>query len=195
MPEVKEAPKTKGETTLKHPETTAGVTPAARTPGHVTPFERMRRFAEEIDRVFDDFGLGYGRRLPGMLTRAHELLRRETGLIPAEWSPRVDVSERDGQFVVRADLPGLSKDDVKVELTDELLTIRGERKNEKKEQREGYSYSECNYGSFYRAIPLPEGVDSSKASADFHSGVLEVVMPAPRRKEAQARRIEVQEKK
>src|SRR5262245_32789853 len=194
MPEVKEAPKTKAEGGMKTDQAAGVATPAPRGAGPISPFERMRRFAEEIDRVFDEFGLGYGRRLPGVLTRAHELIRREAGLIPADWSPRVDVSERDGQFLIRADLPGLSKDDLKVDLTDEMVTIRGERKQEKKEQREGYSYSECNYGNFYRAIPLPEGADTSKATAEFRNGVLEVAMPAPKRAEPQARRIEIQEK-
>ena len=76
-----------------------------------------------------------------------------------------------------------------------MITIRGERKQEKTERREGYSYSECSYGSFYRAIPLPEGADASKATAEFRNGVLEVTMPSPRRPESQARRLEIQEKK
>ena len=86
--------------------------------------------------------------------------------------------EREGQVVVRADLPGMSKDDIKVEVSDGLLTIQGERKNEKKEEREGYCYSECSFGTFYRAIPLPEGAEASKATADFRNGVLEVTVPA-----------------
>ena len=141
----------------------------------------MRRFAEEMDHLFEDFGFGSGSRLPSALTRGRELLRREAGLIPAEWSPRVDIQERDGQLVVRADLPGLSKDDIKVEIKEDMLSIQGERKQEKKEEREGYFYNECSYGSFYRAVPLPEGVDASKATAEFHNGVLEIAMPAPAR--------------
>ena len=75
--------------------------------------------------------------------------------------------------------PGLSKDDIKVEITEDMLSIQGERKQEKKEEREGYFYNECSYGSFYRAVPLPEGVDASKATAEFRNGVLEIAMPAP----------------
>jgi HSP20 family protein len=103
----------------------------------------------------------------------------------------VDVLEREGQFIVRADLPGMSKEDVKVEITDDLLTIQGERK----EERKGYSYRECRYGSFYRAIPLPEGVDAGKATADFHKGVLEVVMPKAIPPASKARPLEVREVK
>ena len=104
--------------------------------------------------------------------------------------------QKDGNLLVRADLPGLTKEDIKVEVTDDTLTIQGERKQEKKkEEREGYSYSECSYGSFYRAIPLPEGVDPSKATAEFRNGVLEVTVPAPSHPEPKARRLEVREGK
>ena len=151
----------------------------------------MRRFSDEMDRLLEDFGL----RLPGFVGRGRELIRREAGLIPADWSPRVEVRERDGRFLVRADLPGLTKDDVQVEVGDDRITIRGERKQEKAEEREGYAYSECSYGSFYRAIPLPEGADASQATAEFRDGVLEVALPAPRRPETRARRLEIQEKK
>jgi HSP20 family protein len=112
-------------------------------------------------------------------------------MVPAEWSPMIDVIEREGQIVVRADLPGMSREDIKVEVTDELLTIQGERKEEQK----GCSYRECRYGSFYRAIPLPDGVDAAKATADFHKGVLEVIIPRPTPPEPKARRLEVREAK
>ncbi len=86
-------------------------------------------------------------------------------------------------------------DDIKVEVTDEMLTIQGERKHEKEEKREGYYYGERAYGSFYRAIPLPEGADPAKATAEFHNGVLEVTMPAPKRPEKKSRLLEIQENK
>jgi HSP20 family protein len=151
----------------------------------------MRRFAEEMDRLFEDFGVGFGLHAPKFLTRGHELLRREAGLIPAEWSPRIDVHCRDGKLMLRADLPGLRKDDIKVEITPDALTIQGERRHEKKEEREGAFYNECSYGSFYRCIPLPEGVDAAKATADFTNGVLEIAMPAPGRTEPKARKLEI----
>ena len=97
--------------------------------------------------------------------------------------------------MIRADLPGLCKEDVKVEVSDDMITIEGERKQEKKEEREGCYYSECSYGSFYRVIPLPEGADASKATAEFHNGVLEVAVPAPSLPEPKARRLEVKERK
>ena len=89
----------------------------------------------------------------------------------------------------------MSKEDINVEVTDDLLTIEGERKHEEKEEPEGYWYSECSYGSFYRAIPLPEGAEVSKAAADFRKGVLEVTIPVPSRPEPKSRRLEVREGK
>ena len=76
-----------------------------------------------------------------------------------------------------------------------MLTIEGERKDEKTGERQGYTYSECSYGSFYRSIPLPEGAEMSKATAEFRNGVLEVTMPVAPRPEPKQRRLEVREAK
>jgi HSP20 family protein len=197
MVEIKDAPRPKTDN-AKAAEPSKGIAPrppAVPAKGQAHPFAFMRRFAEEMDRLFEDFGVGFGVHMPRALTRGHELLRRETGLIPAEWSPRVEILEREGQLVVRADLPGMTKDDIKVDVTDDLVTLSGERKQEKKEEREGYLYNECSYGSFYRAVPLPEGADASKATAQFRNGVLEVLIPAPSRPAPKTRRLEVREGK
>jgi HSP20 family protein len=137
------------------------------------PFEMMRRFSEEMDRMFESLGLARGGLGFG-------------GGQSALWSPAVEVFERDNNLVVRADLPGLSKDDVKVEMTDDGLVIRGERKSEREEEREGWYRSERSYGEFYRLIPLPEGMDAEQAKARFENGVLEITAPIPER--AQQRR-------
>jgi HSP20 family protein len=125
----------------------------------LSPFELMRRFTDEMDRAFEDFGLARG--------------ARETGI----WSPPVEVFERDNNLVVRAELPGLSENDVKIELTDDGLIIQGERKSEHEERREGFYRSEISYGNFYRMIPLPEEADVDQAQAQMNNGVLEVVIP------------------
>ena len=153
-------------------------------------FPHMQRFAEEMDDLFEDFGMLWPRRQrPGLLSR---MLGRHNGGKEAEmWAPRVEVLEREGQFVIHAELPGLTKEEVKVEVADDAVTIHGERKEEKKEEKKGYYYNECRYGSFYRSIPLPEGVEASKATAEFHNGVLEVMMPSPKQVEKKAKLLEI----
>ena len=99
--------------------------------------------------------------------------------------------ERGNNLVVRADLPGLSREDLDVEVDDDALIIRGERRNELEDDQEGYYRSERSYGSFYRAIPLPENIDPTSCQATFKEGVLEVTFPKPQRPVAKAKRVEV----
>jgi len=193
MTDVKEAPKVKTTNGSGQVKAPAVQTPAEMRNTEVAPFEMVRRFAEEMDRVFEDFGHETGWHLPRFLARGRKLFRHGVGAMATGWSPRVDVVEREGQFMVHADLPGMTKEDVKVEVTDGMLTIEGERKWDKQEERQGYTYSECRYGSFYRCIPLPEGADTTKVTAEFRKGVLEVTMPTAPRPEQKLHRVEVRE--
>jgi HSP20 family protein len=111
------------------------------------------------------------------------------------WAPQIETFQRGDEFVVRADLPGLTKDDVKVDITDDALTIEGERREEHEEDREGYYRSERSYGSFCRVVPLPEGAITDNANARFNQGVLEVVVKAPPREVSRGRRLEISESK
>jgi HSP20 family protein len=154
---------------------------ARREPFGLSPFGFTRRFGEEMDRLFEDFGFGRGWLTP----------RLWRGLEGREWLPQVETFEREGQFVLRADLPGLTKDDVKVEVTDDSIIIQGERHSEEEHKREGYYRSERTYGKFYRRLPLPEGVNAENANASFRNGVLEITMQAPKREEQKARRLEI----
>jgi HSP20 family protein len=147
-----------------------------------TPFTLMRRFGEEMDRMFGDFGFGRDWLAP-VLDRAN--------LPRGLWSPQVEMFERDNQLMLRADLPGLTKDDVDVEFSNDGITIEGERKNEHEEKGEGYFRSERSYGRFFRRVPVPEGVDIDNAKASFDNGVLEITMPAPKREERKPRRLEI----
>jgi len=151
------------------------------SPFGLSPFSFMRRFGEEMDRLFGDFGLGRGWIPPALGGE----------LTAATWAPQVEMFERDGELVVRADLPGMTKDDIKVEFTDDGLTIEGERRNEQEEKGEGFYRSERSYGSFYRRLPLPDGVKTDNATANFRDGVLEVTMQAPKREERKARKLEI----
>ncbi len=148
----------------------------------VSPFRAMQRMADEMDRLFDDFGFGRRWLRPSW---------RETG---AElWAPEVEVFQKNHELTIRADLPGLKREDVTVDITDNDVTIQGERKHEKEEEREGYYRSERGYGSFCRVIPLPEGAISEQAKANFKDGVLEITIPAP--PASKGRRLEIAEAK
>jgi HSP20 family protein len=109
------------------------------------------------------------------------------------WSPTIEVFEKDNRLVTKVDLPGLKKEDVKVEVTDGHLSISGERKREVEEKKKNVYRSEREYGSFYRAVPLPEGVKLEDVKATFADGVLEVSVPLPTRSDAKVRKVEIQE--
>lgn len=168
-------------------ESRADITRPENAPLTGSPFTFMRRFSEEMDRLFEDFGFGRGWLAPGF----EGGLDRLRTLGGASWAPQVEVIERDNQLIVRADLPGMSKDDVQVDIDDNSLVIRGERKTEHEENEEGYYRSERSYGSFYRQIPLPGGVNTGDATAEFRNGVLEVLMPTTKRAREERRQIEV----
>ncbi len=127
----------------------------------MNPFELMRRFTDEMDRAFAG-----GREVREM------------------WAPNIEVREKDNNLVISADLPGLNKEDVKIEATDEGLVIQGERKREEEKRERGLYRSERSYGRFYRLIPLPEGAKVENAKAQFNNGVLEITVPVsePERK-------------
>ena len=160
---------------------------AQKTPEMVNPFGMMRRFTKDMERLFDDFGAFS---FPNFFKTDFAPFRMEFDNV--EWVPQIEVLQNNGQFMVKADLPGLTKDEVKVELTDNLLTISGERKEEKEEKREGFYRSERSYGSFYRQVPLPEGAKTEDAAATFFNGVLEITMPVPK-VEASTRKLEIKE--
>lgn len=177
------------QTNTKQTETTRVPTPATGDASATdlatslveTPFALMKRFGEEMDRLFSDSGVGRG------------WINSITGRGAGEglWAPEVEMFERDGELVVRADLPGLTKDDVNIELSDGHVTIEGERRGEREEKREGFYRSERSYGKFYRQIPLPDGVNVQDANATFRNGVLEITMEAPKRSEAKKRRLSI----
>lgn len=126
----------------------------------LNPFSMMRRLSEEMDRAFaSSFGLSprFG----------------ESGI----WSPPIEVRERNNQLEIAAELPGLSKDDIRVECTDEGIIIEGEKKREQESDEGGVHRSERSYGHFYRMIPLPEGANGEQAKAEFKDGVLCVRVP------------------
>jgi HSP20 family protein len=141
----------------------------------VNPFALFRRMQDEVSRVF------------GQTARAIS----GTGEEPTTftWAPAVDVEYRNGKLEVSAELPGLQENDVKVEISNDVLVIQGERKIEQEESQGGIRRIERKYGQFYRAIPLPDGVEADKARAEFQNGVLHVTIPVS---QANVRQIPVQ---
>jgi len=151
-----------------------------------SPFSMMSRFMEDMDRLLSGFGLG------GFPTLFRPFEEETIGaLAPAAWSPAIETFERDGRLVVRADLPGLKPEDVKVEVTGDELVISGERTENKEETRGGRRYSERRYGSFERRFTLPEGCDPENVEASFENGVLEVSLAAPQREKPRTRKVQI----
>jgi HSP20 family protein len=160
----------------------------------VSPFTLMQRMANDMDRLFENFGLGRsGLGLAGPFGGSSELdpWRDLSVLDQAAWLPQVETFRRGDKIVVRADLPGLKREDVKVEVDDGVLSISGERRGEQEEHGGDFYRSERSYGQFYRAVPLPDGVDGEQCDATFKDGVLEVTLAAPKSKERTAKQIPI----
>jgi HSP20 family protein len=144
-------------------------------------FGDMWPFTEDMDPFFGGLGV---RRRPLL----RNLLRTP---VAAPWTPTMEVYFDKGMFVVRAELPGVEKEAVKIEIVKGALTIQGERKYEKEVAKKGYFTTECAYGTFYRQIPLPEEAKIAEAKAEFKNGVLEVIIPAPALEKEVPRQLEI----
>jgi HSP20 family protein len=139
----------------------------------LSPFNILRRFSDEMDRMFGDFLTpNIGRIVPNQP-------QSSSGIRNVDWMPAIEVRERDNNLIVRADLPGLNAEDVKVELQDEGLLIQGETKHEDVQEKEGFYHSERSYGRFSRFIPLPGNVNADQITANFRNGMLEINIPVP----------------
>jgi len=132
----------------------------------VPRLDRMTRFFDDVIRTFDEFP-SFGRRLS-------TLFKDEIG---GEFVPRVDMREDETNFVVTADLPGMNKDDVTVDVTAQMVTLHGDKKREREDKREGYHMVERSFGEFTRTLRLPHEIDPDKASAIFKDGVLTMALP------------------
>ncbi len=130
----------------------------------LSPFRGFWDIQSQMNRMFNEMlgnlGQGPARQLEGV----------------TEWAPAVDATTKDGNLVIRAELPGVKPEDVDISLHENVLTISGERKAEQEEQRGGYYIRERRYGSFSRSFSLPQGTDESKVRARFENGVLEVTV-------------------
>jgi HSP20 family protein len=152
--------------------------------GQGSPFDVFRRLDEDMDRLFQHFW-GGGR---------NPMRGRGAG-VQSMWMPQVELCERQGKLHVFADLPGMNREDVKLSVEGDQLIIEGERRagHEEGQQGGGFYHTERSYGSFYRSIPLPEGVDPQTVDASFKDGVLDVCFDAPRVPQQQSRQIEIRD--
>jgi len=129
--------------------------------------EPVRGLRQEVDRLFDDFFRGWPRPWSG------GWLTSETGA----FAPNVDLKETDKEFVLTAELPGMRKDDIDVNILEQSVTIRGERAERKETKEQNYHYRESSYGSFQRVIPLPSPIVADQAKAALKDGLLTLSLP------------------
>jgi HSP20 family protein len=140
------------------------------------PFRDLLRMHEDMDRTFASlWRMGDGDLIPS-----------------GTWAPSVEVYEDKNSIIVEAELPGVTKDNVSLNLTDGALTIKGERKDEREKKGEHYLLHEATYGSFHRVIPLPQAVDNVKVKAEYKDGVLKVTLPKVEESKNREIKIEVQ---
>jgi HSP20 family protein len=128
----------------------------------------------EIDRLFEDFNLGWPRPSGRTVFDVEPFWRGEIS-----WAkvPAVDIVEKEKEYEITAELPGMEEKNIDVKFADGILTIRGEKKEEKEEKKKDYYLSERHFGSFQRSFQVPEGVDADKIDASFKNGVLTVILP------------------
>jgi HSP20 family protein len=167
------------------PDTAIDIKKAPPARATATVPDAWRSLRNEIDRMFDRFDRGFRRSIFDL-----------SPFWPAEPSfegnvPAVDVTENDKAYTITAELPGIEEKDVDVSVSDDMLTIKGEKRQEKEEKGKNYYVSERSYGSFQRSFRLPTGVDQDKASATFSKGVLTLVLPKTAEAQKQPKKIEI----
>jgi HSP20 family protein len=126
------------------------------------PFRELERMRKEMDHLWDSFFEERPR------LKAEEV---------REWFPSLDVAETKDSLVVKAEIPGMDPKDIDISLSNEILTIKGEKKQEKEEKEENYHLIERSYGKFIRSVRLPGEVKSDKISASYKNGVLNIILP------------------
>jgi len=127
------------------------------------PFRELEEMSNRLNRLFERPTLRTG--------------NGKEALTVADWVPSVDISETDSEYLIKGELPGVKKEDVKVMLQDGVLTIQGERKQEKEEKGKKFHRVERSYGSFVRSFTLPDYVDDAKVKAEFKEGILNLHLP------------------
>jgi len=152
----------------------------------VDPFRALRN---EMDQIFDRFSSGFG--VPAFGRMFDMLPGWRSDWLLGEGLPAVDLSETDQAYKVTAELPGMNEKDIEVSVSDDTLTIKGEKREEKDEKSENRYVSERTYGSFRRSFSLPTGINQEKMAATFANGVLTVTLPKAPEAQKKEKKIEV----
>ena len=139
------------------------------------PRHDLTNIREEMNRLFDDFFRGWP--------------EPRKGLLEGEWAPSIDVAETEEEIVVTAELPGIKQEEVDITIADDVLTLKGEKKEEKEVKKKNYHRIERSYGSFQRSVGLPVGVQADKAKATYKNGVLSITVP--KAEEAKPKQIKI----
>lgn len=147
---------------------------------HQDSNDPFRKLQNRMGKLFDDFWSDF-EMSPYANGASSEM----------NFEPKIDLQDKDNDVVLRAELPGMTQDDIEVKLHDGYISIKGEKKNESSKNENGIQYTERSYGSFYRSIPLPYEVKEDEVNAEFKNGVLEVNMPKVKNGKMNAKKIEV----
>ncbi len=137
-----------------------------------SPFEGLTTWYDDFEKFFD------------------ESFTREN--LSSTWYPAVDIEHREKEYVLKADLPGVKKEDIKVTVENGYLTLKGERKSEQKENKNNYHRIERTYGNFQRSFKIPEGLTEKEIKAKYHDGVLELTLPTPKAEEPKSIKVKVE---
>lgn len=177
------------EAVTKLPVRTETSAPKARSSG-LAAWQPIDTLRGEIDRIFEDFSrgfwpAGFGRRFFDL----EPALRREA--MPGYMAPAVDVAEHDKEYLITAELPGLDDKNVELSVVDDVLTVKGEKHEEKEDKDKNYYMSERRYGSFRRSFQLPTDVDQNQIEASFQKGVLTVTLPKTPEAQKKQKKIEI----
>lgn len=162
-------------------------------PAAPAEWESLGSLRRQVDRLFEDFGRGWGlwRPFGGSLL---DLKPDWPGDVVFGKAPAVDLVEKDHDYEITAELPGMDEKNVEVKLANGVLTISGEKKDEKEEKKQNYYLSERRYGAFQRSFQVPEGVEADKIAASFKNGVLSIVLPKTAEAVKQEKKIAIQAK-
>jgi HSP20 family protein len=171
------------------PQASQAQTARAPAPMRAPGIDLFRSFRDEMDRMFDQFWRGFGMPVTRRAMEAEPFWPREEAFgLPA---PAVDVAEDEKAYHITAELPGLSEKDVEVNLSGDILTISGEKREEREEKEKNYHFSERRYGSFRRSFAVPQGIDRDRIEASFKNGVLALVLPKTPDAMQRQKRIEI----